>query len=520
MRKAAQPTLFVRETTGLVKNVTFLDAISLNVSNMSVGAALAVLGFTMVNLTSVSGINLVYGSLLAFLLSIPQIIVYTLLTMRYPRDGGDYVWLSRTFGGLTGASLSFMGFTLEAMAYLALISLSAVFAIGSVGLFFGYSGFFGIAVPSTVPGATPAQQFALGAIIFAILIGINVVKPKAGYKVVTGLMIIGGLGLLVAIGELISAGQSGVANYINSLGSFIPALKTTTYASVAKSYSGPSFDLGATIFLLPFFSAFIYPWINAGPAVASEIKGRSSIRWNVPISAVISFILATAGFGAMYYAAGQGFINAAFQNPALVFEGGFNFWTLAMGVSNNNAVATFIGIGWIAWNLAILAYGIIVISRYLFAQSFDRFLPGKIAYVSTKFGSPIFAHLFDLVVTVVLIGLAAFLYGTLQALFGAIIASMIYFIFVGLAAAVHGARKERGGSSLVLAVSGIIMAAVFVYVSYLFVAYPDVWGLTPLSYTYVVASFVISLAIYLVSKSYHKKRGIDLSLVYKEIPPE
>ena len=41
--------------------------------NMSAGAALATIGFTMASLTSVAGVNLVYASIIAFLLSVPQI---------------------------------------------------------------------------------------------------------------------------------------------------------------------------------------------------------------------------------------------------------------------------------------------------------------------------------------------------------------------------------------------------------------------------------------------------------------
>ena len=146
----------------------------------------------------------------------------------------------------------------------------------------------------------------------------------------------------------------------------------------------------------------------------------------------------------MYYVGGFGFTNAALSNPTLVYNASFNFWTLAMGVTQLTALKVLIGLGWILWEVAILAFGIITISRYLLAQSFDRFLPSKLGYVSERSGSPVFAHLFDLVVTVVLIGLAAFVYGTLSSLYGAVLASMFYFLFVGVAAAVFGLRKEKG----------------------------------------------------------------------------
>ncbi len=80
--------LFVKESTGLLKSVSLFDAIAVNVSYMSTGAALALIGFTVILLPSVSGLNLVYASLIGFLLSIPQIIVYSMMSRRVSRTGG------------------------------------------------------------------------------------------------------------------------------------------------------------------------------------------------------------------------------------------------------------------------------------------------------------------------------------------------------------------------------------------------------------------------------------------------
>ena len=512
----SEPVAFVRKASGLRRDVSLLDAVSLNLSNMSGGAALGIVGFTTVLLSSTSGVNLVYGSILAWLLSVPQIIVYTMMTTRISRTGGDYIWVSRVYGGFFGGSLSFMGYTLETMAYLALIALAAVVSIGSVGLSLGYENMLPLALPGNIPGANLAGQFIIAAIIFAALIVTNILKPKAGYKIVAVAVIIAILATFVGIFTLLAAGTTGVQNYmsfLNSIGA------NTTYTQVASSYTGPTFDLGATIFMLPFFAIFVYPWLNAGPAVASEIKGKSALRYNVVISSVVSLVVVTSAFASMYYAGGFNFINGALENANLVYNWSFNFWTLAMGVSTIPAVSWFIGLGWILWNVAILAYGIIVLSRYLFAQSFDRFLPEKIAYVSPKYNSPVVALVIELVGTVVLIGLASFFYGTLVALYGAVIAAMIYFFFIGIAAVRYALKNEKGQSKAILATAGLLMAVVFAYIVYQFIAFYTIWGGNVIADGWVVGSFLAGIVIYLVSKSYYSKRGIDITLAYKELPP-
>ncbi len=516
MAKKATP-VFVREATGLVKSVSLFDAAALNLSSQSTGVALATIGFTMVLLPSISGVNLVWAALIGFALSIPQVIVYTVMTTKIPRTGGDYVWLSRSLNGMFASALTFMGFTLQTLAFVALTVLTTVFAIGSVGVSLGNMQFLGLALPGNIQGADPLSQFILGMVIFAVIIFINVFKPKAGYKMVSAFTIIGIATMILAMVVIASAGSTGIGAYmdfLNSIGA------NATYASVTSSYNGPTFTWEANLFILPFFAIFVYPWITGGPAVASEIKGKNALKWNVPISAILSAALLTAGFAVMYAAGGEEFTNAALANSNLVYEYSFNFWTWAMGVSSTPVLAVAIGIGWIVWNVAVLGYAVIIFSRYVFAQAFDRFLPTRLAYVSSKYGSPVVAHLFDLILTAVFVGAAAFLYGILSSLFGVVLSAVVYFAFVGLAIAIYGIRSQRGNLRAILAVCGILMSALYVFLAYEFLGSPNVWGGNNLAYFYMAASFIAGLAIYGASKAYYSRQGLDIGLAFKEIPPE
>ena len=497
----------------MTKNVSLFDAIAINVSYMSVGAALSLVGYTMLALPTVVGVNLVYGSMIAAALALPQMVVYTLMSRRFSRTGGDYVWMSRSLGGFVGSTITLMGITLETMPYLALIALSVVFAIGSVGLSLGYSAMLGLALPGNVSGADPLGQFILGSSLFVALVLVNILKPRLGFKLISAFYTLGLVGVVVAVLTLLMAGRSGVENYINGLN-----ISGTTYASLAKSYNGPTFDLNSTLLMMPYFALFTYPWFNAAPSVGSELKGKASV-WNVPISLLAAFFIVTIPYATMYYVGGFQFTTAALSNPTLVNDYGFNFFTLAMGVSSNFVGSAAIGLGWVVLTVAILAFGIITISRYMLAQSFDRFLPSRLAYVS-KYGSPVVAHLLDLAVTVALIGLAAFLYGTLSSLYGAVMASMIYFAFVGGGAAVYGLKNERGTSKVTLVVAGILQAAVFTYLTYEFLAYPNIWGGSTLAYGYVAATFFLGAILYAYRKSVSDKAGFDITLAFKEIPPE
>jgi len=270
---------------------------------------------------------------------------------------------------------------------------------------------------------------------------------------------------------------------------------------------------------MPYFALFTYPWFNGAASVGSELKGRAG-GWNVPISLLVAFLVVTIPFATMYYVGGFAFTTAALANPTLVNDYSFNFFTLAMGVSSNFVVSFIIGLSWIVLSIAVLAFGIVTVSRYVFAQAFDRFLPSKLADISDRYRSPIIAHVFDLVVTIVLIGLAAFLYGTISSLYGVLPSSMIYFAFVGLAAVMYAFKKETGRSKTILAIAGALQVLVFIYLTYDFLALPSIYGGNPLGYGYIVASFLLGALIYAYRKVMQRKGGINIDLVFKEIPPE
>jgi hypothetical protein len=106
---------------------------------------------------------------------------------------------------------------------------------------------------------------------------------------------------------------------------------------------------------------------------------------------------------------------------------------------------------------------------------------------------------------------------------------MIYFAFVGITAVIHGARHEQGRTKTLLITCGILTTAVFGYISFQFLSAPTVWGTGAIvggvpgylvAYAYVAGSFIVGAVLYLASKRYHAMKGIDLSLAFREIPPE
>src|ERR1700730_8425269 len=191
-------SVFLRDATGLRKDISFLDSIGLNISWSSVMVSIGFIGFYLTVLPTMDGVNLVYMTLIAMVLLIPQLISYTAMQRRMPRAGGDYVWVTRELGGFFGTVVGFVGAGLVNLSYIGISVLSMVFTIGSVGVVLGYPSFLSLSLPGNVSGSDPLLQFLVAALIFGALIVLNILVPKYGYKLMTVFITLAVIGVFVA----------------------------------------------------------------------------------------------------------------------------------------------------------------------------------------------------------------------------------------------------------------------------------------------------------------------------------
>lgn len=505
---------FLRESSGLVKRVGLLDAVMFNLGNMSVGLAL----FTSISPYISRGGVLWLASLIAMALSLPQLYLYTRLMEKIPRTGGDYIWLSRILYGPLGFVFA-LAFMIEATAYFALVaffsasSINAVLStIGAVNHAASYTALADSVFVDPYGAPTLAQRllfYGVAAAAFALIIGVNIARPKWGYKLLTGL-------------GLFSTAATALAMVVLALGAgaFSESIKPLLQQAAVSSSPGGSpwpqaFSFTATLALIPLFALFVYPWLTAAPSAAAEIRGQKALKHNLWIAYVLAAAFATLGFLELDLIAGYDFNINAYTTFA------YNFWTAAMAVAGNIVLQWLIGLGLIAWNFFVLAYGVISFSRYIFAMAFDRIMPEIFARLN-KAGAPVYTHLLDLALTLALLAIPVFSVGAAVSLYGAIIVTTIYFIAVGLAGLVLGLRSgERG-----LAAAGALMSAYFAWLTYVSATNP-LFGFVkgdgqpnPVTLVFVLASFLAGIPIYLISWSRHRKMGLDVNAAFREIPPE
>src|SRR6516164_8147360 len=87
-------SLYVRQSSGLVREASVIDAIIFNaVFSAPVGATLAFGIFYA--LGAFPGADMVQALLIAFVVNIPVVVMMSMMASTMPRTGGDYVWISR-----------------------------------------------------------------------------------------------------------------------------------------------------------------------------------------------------------------------------------------------------------------------------------------------------------------------------------------------------------------------------------------------------------------------------------------
>jgi len=184
-------------------------------------------------------------------------------------------------------------------------------------------------------------------------------------------------------------------------------------------------------------------------------------------------------------------------------------------------VGLFVGnIGW-SW------LSLVFISRLFLAWSFDRIMPQWLSKVSDRFHTPVTAIVLGALLALIPMYLqyfTSFITAQVNAIF---FYSVVWFLAAVSAAILPFTRRDifesaggKAGGVPVISVLGAIAAALFAYLGYNSVTNPAV-GPFQLSAQVVVALVVlIPVGIYALSYRYHKTRGVDITLVHSEIPPE
>jgi APA family basic amino acid/polyamine antiporter len=205
---------FVRDATGLVRELSFFDAFAVNFVAPS-----ATVGFIITTWTLwlLPGANAPLGIILTGLVGMVTIaLIYSLFAASMPRSGGDYVYISRGLHPALGFAGNFAQFYMEML----ILGGSAIYTQSYLT-----NGFVSTGLVANNPGlvdigvalGTPVNTFIVGTITIVAFALISIWSTKKLMRIIAVLFVANLIGIFVSIGALAFFDPSKFVGLFNGL---------------------------------------------------------------------------------------------------------------------------------------------------------------------------------------------------------------------------------------------------------------------------------------------------------------
>jgi amino acid transporter len=533
--------VFVRQSTGLVREASAIDATIFNaVFSAPVGATLAI-GILWA-LSAFPGADPIWATIIAVILNVPVLIMMALLASSMPRTGGDYVWVSRILAPPL-ATISNFGAALSAMIGATFWArFFPVFALGPVLVALGVLLDNSAMVEWGTNFQTKNEWIFAGA--FSMIIAMTLILiagVKMTFRWQNVFWIIATVGTFIAFLAFLVGDSAGFnANFDELNGQFGGGTTTDVIAAAGTAGVQPdvmNFDATLpTVFAIMVF--MMWNWWSV--YLSGELKSASDRRRQMTVmfgGLLWDGIFITLGlilfFKVIPYDLAVALNTGG--NTAYAIPSGPWYQFLASLVQNIPVVAVLILGSFLFWSLPAMVGNTFMPIRSVFAWAFDRLLPERFADVNERYHSPVPAIL--LVMGLVSLMLVWSILGTdfFTWLALGVEAGVVCIVIVGIAAIAFPSRRPdlfqaspaniRVAGIPVLYIVAPLSILVMLFLVYLTVTYPglalagnpdNLWQIP----AFMGMIVVVGLLLYYVPKYVRRSQGVDVDLVYRELPPE
>jgi amino acid transporter len=555
MQKASTPGgLFVRQASGLVRDVSMANALFFNISAF-VGTAIgwAVAFYALYPEWQALGISaFAWMAILTGIACYFLGMIFASLTTAMPRSGGDYVFTSRIISPflgwleswtLVGSALTIIGFEIIVATHN--VQLTAIL----IGVAFPGSSF----ANATNWFQDNTSKVILGVIILLVIFGISILRTRTFHKVVTGLTIFAIISVAISFFGAFFISPDAVNNALPALGTSSNAiLDTATKANFSLGSPDFSFNPGL-IGLAGLVSVVLFQYIGFqfSSYIAGEVKG------NVRRSIMFAVI------GALLFAV---FMNSLYQDVLgnhfgfrLMNAWGYLYWNGAGAPLNGNppftpVIATAVyPAAWPLWlivsvgntvlNVLLCPVYAIFLSRIVLAWSLDRQVPEWFSVVNERTNAPLRVIILAVLLGAVFYALTFFGLNLASTTFFGVLLAGLTWMLPGLNAILipyrrpdlfqltNNTKRFLGLPRLVW--FGILWLVFIVPVYAAAFVYPVIQGFQNQGGAYLSLSstntsgigwalvfLLIGIVIYFVMRFVNTSRGINVKMIYQELPPD
>jgi APA family basic amino acid/polyamine antiporter len=521
---------YTRQATGLVREMSVRDMFIITVVYISVIFGLITLSIIPF---AFPGASISGSVLISALFALFPVLLYAFFAAAMPRTGGDFIYVGRVLHPALGFMANW-NMTLWVVFFQA-IQGGWIVGTGFSGLFYA----LGLSTHNqTLVNWGADLQHAwprfIGSMIVLALIGFVLSRGYRALMRTTGvLFLLMLIGLAVAIVTSFLTTRSDLNSALGRAGTSTSKLLAAAQHAGYPAHAGIS--LVATLASLPLIWAVI--GFSQVPAYAAgEMR---SPRRNALVSMTSSVAFCAVVFALTAYAITRFAPENVIGSFEYLFQNALKAWPYPVEptvyfyptITHGPVIATFIWSAFLLGGFLTIPASLLVVTRNVFAWSFDRVLPTSLSTVDSKYHAP--QRSIVLVVIIVAICSAIFIFGpgsfTLFAFSGSA-GQMLTFMFVAVAGILFAWRRpdlhdsspyhRRIFGISVFAWLGVISLAMFVCYFYLLMTNPALGANKPIGIWAIVLIMVSGGIVYAVSYIVNKRRGLDLLLGQRELPPE
>jgi len=536
-----QRTVFLREATGLVREMSTWDVFYYNFLTIAIFAFGPRLAFTASGGTF-PGSSPALGYLFTTVGCLPIVLAYLMLAVSMPRAGAEYVYQSRALHPAIGFSTTFTVWV---------IWLGNFAAWGAITLV--QSGIFPLTVivgPSASSFGswvlTPMGTFAVSVVV-AVIVFIFCVPGLRAYVRLQRLLFWGTIAaaLVLIVALAVTPAQSFAQEFNKFMLNYQNNPDFYDYVVSSANSSGfntnPAFNLIGTFGIMPTaYTGLVWGWWSAmqqgevkrGSEVKHQMIGMvgSTIVAGIILAVIAYLFVNTLGYS---FWNGLGYAVTSSTKVAATFPTLPDYMLLGaiVGSTISPILAIIILVGAIFNLTQIVFNSSIPFPRLTMQYAMDRLLPAKIADVSERWHSPVLGYVVNFIITLGWIALICFTaFGaTLLSAFAissiVIAASMLSAILLPYRAKpiwdVSPVKKYKLAGVPVIVVIGILGFLYNAWMMYYYFAYPAIYGAaSPPMLAFGVGDIIALIIFYFVVKSYRKRQGIDINQAFTQLPPE
>lgn len=520
--------LFTRKASGLVRVAGAGDTFIFSIGLISVGAGIFTGFFYR---AFYPGSSFLVATVIAGLGSLFVSLCFYFFSVVFPRSGGSFVFISRTANAGTAFSVTF--FEAVAFSFLGAVNSYFIVVVGLAPLFSSIAFLTHTTALATAAAwmSTHTGTFIVGSAVLIItglvpLLGIR--KLLLLNRVMFAIAVIGVLLGLVVM--LITSRATFLAQFVAEThlrpAQVVNAAVHTGYAANA------GFSWEQTLKLTVWPAGYL-AFAVMSSAIGGEIK---TVRRSQFLGMVGSVVVATVAI-IIYipladHVFGRTLMDALAWNSTNAprfSTAAPPYITLLLGIASRNVfIGSVIIFGFIAWLYFLISPQLVYAQRLIIAWSFDRLAPDKLGYVSQRYNSPIYAILITVVLAFAFLTLIC--YGVLP-LLAYILGIFAVWALIGVLGAIFPwARPDLFRSSPIaryrlfgipaITLVSIPAAAFLAWQTVLYWNDPLVAGHSLATVLGLALGFGAGIVCYLIIRVVRARQGIDLKMIFKELPIE